>query len=306
MIETIIGGLLLFVLTSVVMYFYKAKQLYVVAIQLYNRSFLSDKGTITEIIIYNQGNGVEENIKLKLVPELKIDVLASSSDDVNLMDNNVFHITRLHAKSQVSLQLLVENGLLTNEEIVEISSDTHVGKKCLSKESVPLNYGNVATQIASIITLISLCIFLLINRFALVELYGKYKYSSLYKDGWNNLYYYIGSDLSKSYSSEEFPIRYISQSDENNYTVLKFEAINKSALPINIHISNDKELKFLKDKNSYISKELNSVSETIEPLSKSELLFTTKTENKFNIEVTIYYGNEFIFDLKNTFLKENE
>lgn len=306
MIETIIGGLLLFVLTSVVLYFYKAKQLYVVATQLYNRSFLSDKGTITEIIIYNQGNGVEENIRLKLLPELKIDILASSSDDVNLMDNNVFHITRLHAKSQVSLQLLVENGLLTHEEIIEISSDTHVGKKCLIKESVPPNYGNVATAIASIIAVISLCIFLLINSSALVELYGKYKYSSLYKEGWNNLYYYIGSDLSKSYSSEEFPIRYISQSDESNYTVLKFEAINKSALPINIDISNDKKFKFLKDKNGYMSKELNSVSKTIEPLSKLELLFTTKTENKFNIEVTIHYGNEFIFDLKNTILKENE
>lgn len=302
MIETIIGGLFLFVLTSVVMYFYKAKQLYVVTTQLYNTSFLSDKGTITEIIIYNQGNGVEENIKIKLLPELKIDILASSSDDINLMDNNVFHIMRLHAKSQISLQLLVENGALTNEGIVEISSDTHVGKKCLSKESVPPNFGNVATSIAGI-----LIVFIVITKIPLLtEIYGKYKYSSLYKEGWNNLYSYIGSDLSKSYSSEEFPIRYISQSDENNYTVLKFEAINKSAIPIDVNIHNDKELKFLSSKNSYISKELNRASKTIEPLSKSELLFTTKTENKFNIEVTIYHGNEFIFDLKNTILKDNE
>lgn len=284
------------------MYFYKAKQLYVVATQLYNTSFLSDKGTIAEIIIYNQGNGVEENIKLKLSPELKIDILASSSDDINLINNNVFHITRLHARSHISLQLLVENGALTNEEIVEISSDTHVG----SKGSISPNYGSVATVIASIIVGLSLYVFLLMNRSELIELYGKYKYGSLYKEGWNNLHYYIGSDLSKSYSSEEFPIRYISQSDENNYTVLKFEAINKSAIPINIDIKNEKKLKFLSSQNGCSSMELNSASKTIEPLSKSELLFTTKTENKFNIEVTIYHGNEFIFSLKNTILKENE
>lgn len=302
MIETIIGGLFLFVLTSIVMYFYKAKQLYVVATQLYNTSFLSDKGTIAEIIIYNQGNGVEENIKLKLSPELKIDILASSSDDINLINNNVFHITRLHARSHISLQLLVENGALTNEEIVEISSDTHVG----SKGSISPNYGSVATIIASIIAGISLFIFLVINSVALVELYGKYRYSSLYKEGWNNLYWYIGSNLSKSYSYEEFPIRYISQSSGNNYTVLKFEAINKSAIPFNIDIRNNKEVKWLYSKSGCSSIELNSVSKIIKPLSKSELLFITKTENKFNIEVTIYGGHELISKLKNTILKENE
>lgn len=306
MIETIIGGLFLFVLTSIVMYFYKVKQLYVVATQPYNTSFLSDKGTITEIIIYNQGNGVEENIKLKLLPELKIDILASSTDDINLKDSNVFYITRLHAKSQVSLQLLVENGSLTNEEIIEMSSDTHVGKKCLSKELVPPNYGNVATLIASIMVLF----FIVTQIPQWIDKYEKYKFSieyqSLYKMGWNNLEKYIESDLSKSYSSEEFPIRYISQSDENNYTGLKFEVVNKSAIPIHVDIHNDKELKFLTSKNGYISKELNNASKTIEPLSKSELLFTTKTEDKFNIKVTIHYGNEFIFDIKNTILKDKE
>lgn len=303
MIETLFTGIILFLLTSIIIYFYKAKQLYLVTTQLYNKSFLSDRGTITEVIIYNRGNAVENNVTINILSELNLDLIATSDESIKKNHNNEFVISKLHAKSDISLLFLVENGSLTNREVLSFTSDMIVGKKCSEKDSVPLNYGNIATFIVGFIILIMLTV----NIPRVIEQYMKYQYSSLYKLGWRGLDSYIASDLSKSYTSLEFPIRFINQEIEENLTIMNFEIINKSAIPIGITMSNDEELEKQKNNlhNKYIHRRLTGFYiKEVAPMSKSELKFSTINNKKITINTSISHGNEYISGIQNSFILE--
>lgn len=238
----IFSGFLLFLITSSILYFFRVKQLYLSLTNLYGKSTISDHSSICQITVFNRGNSVEENIKIELNPNYNVSLLAYESSNLHI-DNNVISLDLLHAKSQTSCMLLVENEKsLTLSDIQAFYSKNIQGKSFDSITKIPDNYGNTTILISCII-FIAYCFF----NFATImdfttQKYINYKYSYLINQGWSGLFWYSGSDLEKNnYSSSEFPIRYIKHSvDENNDTVtFIFELINKTALPLKVIVQSE-------------------------------------------------------------------
>lgn len=80
--EKITIGLVLFTVTSIIAYLFRMRQLYVVVPKLFRHSQISNEGSLCELLVYNKGNQVEEDIQVSLDPELKGELLASSSSDI--------------------------------------------------------------------------------------------------------------------------------------------------------------------------------------------------------------------------------
>lgn len=71
---------------------------------------------------------------------------------------------------------------------------------------------------------------------ALRAAYVKDQLSSAYKQGWDDLSSYYASDLRKSYSNREFPVRFASkQLDNAKRTTFNFDVYNKTALPMTVY-----------------------------------------------------------------------
>lgn len=103
----IIIGLILFVVSSIIAYLFKMRQLYVASPKLYRHAPVSSSGSLCEIIVYNKGNQSEENIKVNFDPDLKIELLASNSNDITL-DGFTLNVDRLHKGCEVSVMLLLK------------------------------------------------------------------------------------------------------------------------------------------------------------------------------------------------------
>ena len=104
----IISTIIAFIITSAIVYFFKQRQLYLSLTNLYSNSTISNKGSIGQFIIYNQGNSVEENIRIELNPNIQV-LLLSTDSSILQFEKNVISIELLHKKSKVSCMLLVEN-----------------------------------------------------------------------------------------------------------------------------------------------------------------------------------------------------
>lgn len=238
----IISALIVFVITSAILYFFKQKQLYLSLTNLYSNSTISDEGSICQFIIYNQGNSIEENIRIELNPNLQISLLSSDSSILQF-ENNVISINLLHKKSKASCMLLVENDQpLSLNEIQSFYSKETKGKSFNNTQNIPTNAGSTAIIFASLILFASF-IWNLDSIYKFFEdKYLHHKYSYLYNIGWSNLNDYFGSDLErKSYTQNEFPVKFIScQPDENDSTIVTyvFEVYNKTTNDLEVRIEN--------------------------------------------------------------------
>jgi len=110
-VEKIAVGIVLFVVTSVIAYLFRMRQLYVATPKLFRHAPVSAGGSLCEVIVYNRGNQTEEEVSVSVDPDLKAELLASNSADVSF-EGARLRVSRLHRRCEVSAVLLVENGLL--------------------------------------------------------------------------------------------------------------------------------------------------------------------------------------------------
>lgn len=240
----IISTVIAFVITSIIVYFFKQRQLYLALTGLYSNSTISEKSSIFQLTIYNQGNSVEEDIKIELNPNIPISLL-SSDNSMLKYENNTISINLLHKKSRTSCMLLVENdNSLALTDIQSFYSKNIKGSSFKSNDAnnVPPNAGNVAIVFGTIIFFL-VCLFNLDSAIQFVQdKYSHSKYSYLYSIGWSNLDRYSGSDLEKkSYTQNEFPVKFISrQLDENDSTIVTyvFEVYNKTTNDLEVRVEN--------------------------------------------------------------------
>ena len=209
-LEKIFIPVIVFVITSIVAYLFRMRQLYVCVPKLYKESAISKNGSLCEIIIYNRGNQVEEDIKISLDQNLKTELLAASRHDVALI-NSVLTVERLHKGEEVSAILLAEEGILNNEKIVLASSKGAKAKLIKNAGDVPYN---AAKSFVSAVLLISMFP-MIFYSFKLYEKYQVFRteenLSFLYEKGWSGLNHYYSSEIRASYSNKEFPERFISK-----------------------------------------------------------------------------------------------
>lgn len=137
--EKVVVGLVLFVATSIVAYLFRMRQLYAAAPKLFRHAPISKNGSLCELIVYNRGNQVEEDIKVDLDPELKGELLASSSSDITL-EGATMKIERLHKGCEASAMLLIENGFFDATKIISVSSKGTKGTVLKKVTDVPPNF----------------------------------------------------------------------------------------------------------------------------------------------------------------------
>jgi len=232
--EKIAIGLVLFVLTSVVAYLFRMRQLYTAIPKLFRHAPISKNGSLCELIVYNKGNQVEESIQVVLDPELKGELLASGSGDISL-EGSTLKIERLHKGCEASVMLLIENGTLDSSKIVSITSKATKGSVLKKVTDVPPNFAK-----AFIFSVVMLGFFpaTIYGNYAyerIHESYVRYQLKNAHALGWSNLSKYYTSDLEKSYSSQEFPVRYLGRkTDATKQNILEFEAYNKMAVTLEI------------------------------------------------------------------------
>ena len=232
--EKIVVGLLLFATTSVIAYLFKMRQLYAATPKLYRHAPITKDGSLSEIIVFNKGNQAEESIILEIDPSLKFELLATSAADVSI-DRATIKIERLHKGCDVSIVLLVENGLLDATKITSVSSKGTKGRICAKLSDVPPNFA--LTFIAFLLNLGFLPGMIYGEKvYARVkDEYVEYKMKEQINAGWSNLTRYYNSDLRRSFSDNEFPVRLIeTKPSDSGKTLATFEAYNKSASPVDI------------------------------------------------------------------------
>lgn len=235
-IEKILIGLILFIVTSVVAYLFRMRQLYAAAPKLYRHAPISDKGSLCELIVFNKGNQPEENIQVELDPDLKIELLASSSSDIN-MDGATLKIERLHKSCEASAMLLVETGVLDATKILSVSSKATKGTVCKKITEIPPNYAMTFLLFVFLIGVMPAVFYGFKTYESLKAKYVEHRLEAVQKNGWSNLYRYYTSDMRASYSDQEFPIRFAGrQVDKSKNAVLKFDVYNKTALPMKVYV----------------------------------------------------------------------
>jgi len=235
--EKILIGFLIFVITSIIAYLFRMRQLYVSSPKLFRHAHISSSGSLSELIVYNKGNQVEEDILVELDPELKGELLASSSSNVSF-EKSIMKIERLHKGEKTSAILLIDNGMLDSTKIISVSSKGTKGRVIKEASDIPPNFAKTF-----ILFIFFICIFPGVKYAqkaykTINNQYVEYRLKSIVDLGWSNLSKYYQSDLSMSYSNQEFPIRFIGpQVSENNTSMLVFEAYNKTASPLEVMVN---------------------------------------------------------------------
>lgn len=288
-VDKLIIGFVLFIVTSILTYLFKMRQLYAVSPKLFRVTPVSQDGSLCEVIIFNKGNQTEEEVRIDIDPELSLELLASNSSDL-ILEKSTLSINRLHKGNEVSALLLVENGILDHTKLVKLTSKNVTGKVLKKLEEVPPNYAKLFLGIVLFLSIFPTMHY----GFKGYEAYQNYKATTelkqLYDLGWTGLSSYYNSDLSKSYSKQEFPLHF-SGIDKQGSKLL-FKAYNKTAIPLEVVIDG----KFRKKDDYRYFK-----SFTIPPMSKEKIsILSPKKSNekrKFEYEFSFTFGDEYIHDV---------
>ncbi|QYG01896.1 hypothetical protein [Massilia sp. NP310] len=232
-LEKIILAIAIFVLTSIIAYLFRMRQLYVAIPKLYSHAPLSKNGTLSELIIYNRGNQVEEDIEVEIDQSIKLDLIASSSADVTL-ENSTLKIHRLHKNTEQSAVLLVEEGVLSPEKIKTISSKGVKGKVINKVRDVPYNYAAVFLLMLFLLSVFPAIHYGFKYSGELKNFWVEYRLPKLVETGWSGLAEYYDSDVSDSYKGAEFPLLLVDFKKNGATVVLTYKVLNKTALPMEV------------------------------------------------------------------------
>lgn len=230
-------AILVFIITSIIAYLFKMRQLYGVPSKLYRHSTISSNGSICEITFFNKGNQVEEDIVADLDPDLKYELLAASSSGVKF-ENSSLKIERMHKGTDTSVVLLVEGGHLEHSRVLSLSSKHTKGTVLKNSDSVPFNYA-IGFIFAVLLVSFYPALDFAYNGYKKINSYMLEKdLSQIIEKGWSNLNEYHESTIIESYPGAEFPIRFIEHTELNGELSIKFEIYNKTSLPLEFLASN--------------------------------------------------------------------
>lgn len=238
-VEKIVLVIVGFIITSIIAYLFRMRQLYVALPKLYSHAPLSKNGTLAEIIVFNRGNQVEEDVQIEIDQSIKIELIASSSAKV-ILENSVIKIDRMHKGTEESAVLLVEEGALNTDKIKSLSSKGVKGRVLNKITEVPSNYAGAVVVLALFATIIYGMLYFVRNFEDITEWWMEYSLPEITKDGWDNVFHYYRSDISNSYSGAEFPLKFVSSNREKEHIVVVYQVLNKTALPMQVSASGHK------------------------------------------------------------------
>jgi len=131
-ILTLVGGLLLAALLGWI----RRPRLTVFVPRTFSYNQLSDKGHLVEVTVFNRGFKTEENIDVTLNPSLKYELLGANSPDASV-DKNRLKMTRIAPSDEITMLLVVENGVFKPDDITQTVSKETKGVTVAKLEDVP-------------------------------------------------------------------------------------------------------------------------------------------------------------------------
>lgn len=114
----------------------KHPRLVVLVSRIFSYSQISEKGHLIELSVFNRGFKTEENIHITLNHLLSYEMVCANSQDISVNENKL-EITRIGSSDEVTVLLLVENGVFKSDDIVKCLSKDTKGKVISKLENVP-------------------------------------------------------------------------------------------------------------------------------------------------------------------------
>lgn len=249
LLEKILIGIVGALLTALVIYSFKLRQLYLLVPKLFGYSALTEKGKLLELRAFNKGRAMEEEVHIDMPPALTYELVAADHPDVKLQKNKLL-LARIAPRSEISMILLAEGNLEAESFSPTLSSKTTKGKLVKKLEEVPPNAGAVVLSIVSFVAVMAL-MFYLPQRWIEYQTQQKEnekrevlkKYAFLEAAGWRGLEPYVGSQLRQSYSSLEFPVIFQSATRKGDQLEMQFAVTNKTAALLKVTAYADAEPK---------------------------------------------------------------
>lgn len=240
MFEKLIIGLAVTTLGTLLVYAFRARQLYVVIPRLFSVSLLTTNGKVAEVRTYNKGRSTEEDVLITLDPSLKYEIVASS-DSTCALESSAIKIPRIPPGDDFSVLLLVEGGDFSRERLSTISSKTTKGKLLNGIENVPPNAGTALLVVVAFLALMAAPVagihyYYEWQKAAAEELKADRlaRLDYLRKEGWNNLDRYSASAFREHYADGEFPIHQTKVARKGDIVEIQFRVVNKSAAELRL------------------------------------------------------------------------
>lgn len=206
MLENIIVASAAIVMTSLIAVLYHIRQLYATAPVMFQKKAEGGYDSIFQIVVTNRGNQVEENIELELDPSIAFDIVASSIPDVT-KDGSTIRIERIHRKNEVIILISIDDIHFSSSRILTVSSNNVSGRVCKTPADIPFNYGMTSLAILLLLSAFPVGYYIYQVVGYVEDKVDEEKLAPVTKEGWSNLNEYQESDLRKSYSDQEFPVR---------------------------------------------------------------------------------------------------
>ena len=208
MLENIAVGVTIVLVSSLIAWLYHIRQLYATAPALFQKASIHKGEPVYELVVSNRGNQVEENVEVELDPAIEAEVVATNMPGVTL-DGSVIRVERIHRKQAVTLLLRINGKDFDSSKILSVSSDDTKGKICRAPGDIPFNYGMTALFAALLISIFPMAYYAWQLVGYVEEKVDEEKLEPVSRAGWSHLEAYRGSDLRKSYSDNEFPVRFV-------------------------------------------------------------------------------------------------
>lgn len=129
---TIIGGLVVAGLVGWI----KKPRLVVLVPRTFSYSQITERGQLVEVTVFNRSFKTEEDIDVTLNPQLSYEMLGSNSQDASVTKNRI-RISRIGPSDEVTVLLMVENGVFKPDDITQTLSKETKGKTVSKLEEVP-------------------------------------------------------------------------------------------------------------------------------------------------------------------------
>lgn len=129
---TILGGLVVAGLVEWI----KKPRLVVLVPRTFSYSQITERGQLVEVTVFNRSFKTEEAIDVTLNPQLSYEMLGSNSQDA-LVAKNRIKISRIGPGDEVTVLLVVENGVFKPDDIAQTLSKETKGKTVSKLEEVP-------------------------------------------------------------------------------------------------------------------------------------------------------------------------
>ena len=245
----IIIGTVITVMATLVLYAFRMRQLYLLIPKMFGYSGLTGKGKVLELRVFNRGRSMEEDVYISMPPALTYDLIAADSPDVRL-DNKKLVFSRISPRSEVSIILLAEGAVQSENFEATLNSKTTKGKIVKKLEDVPPNAGSFVLSVGGVLLLLALGVVIphkwsehkIAQRDSEIAQRDSEKnevlkkYSFLEDAGWRDVDRFIFSDARASYAGFEFPILFNSARRKWNNFEVRFFATNKTSAPLKVYV----------------------------------------------------------------------